>query len=90
MAFDAGAGDAGLHPAYLAAHGPIADPADLARRTLLHLDAPPEARWFTWASWFATQGVVRPRRSGELGLNTYDFVVQAALAGQGWRWGGCR
>ena len=70
-------------PAYLAAHGPFADPADLARRTLLHLDAPPEARWFTWASWFATQGVVRPRRSGELGLNTYDFVVQAALAGQG-------
>lgn len=70
-------------PAYLAGHGPLVTPDQLAATTLLHLDAAPEARWFTWASWFAEHGVQRPRRSGELGLNTYDFVVQAVLAGQG-------
>lgn len=70
-------------PAYLAAQGPLDTPAALASATLLHLDAPPEARWFTWTGWFAEHSVARSRRSGELGLNTYDFVVQAVLAGQG-------
>lgn len=50
---------------------------------LLHLEAPPGAGWLTWADWFAAQGLVRARRAGELQLNTYDLVIQAALAGQG-------
>ena len=51
--------------------------------SLLHLEAPPGAGWLTWADWFAAQGVLRGRRAGELQLNTYDLVIQAALAGQG-------
>lgn len=70
-------------PGFLEAQGAPDTPAQLAQAVLLHLDAPPEARWFTWAGWFSGHGIARPRRSGELGMNTYDFVVQAALAGQG-------
>ena len=51
--------------------------------SLLHLEAPAGAGWMTWADWFAAQGVVRTRRAGELQLNTYDLILQAALAGQG-------
>ena len=58
-------------------------PEALARAQLLHIDAPSDVRWLTWAGWFARHGLTRPRRSGELGLNTYEFVVQAVLAGQG-------
>jgi DNA-binding transcriptional LysR family regulator len=69
----------------VAVPGLVADghPEALAQAQLLHIDAPPEARWLTWAGWFSRHGIGRPRRSGELGLNTYEFVVQAALAGQG-------
>jgi DNA-binding transcriptional LysR family regulator len=70
-------------PGFLEAQRAPDTPAQLAQAVLLHLDAPPEARWFTWAGWFSGHGIARPRRSGELGMNTYDFVVQAALAGQG-------
>lgn len=58
-------------------------PEALAQAALLHIDAPPEVRWLTWQGWFARHGVNRPRRTGELALNTYEFVVQAVLAGQG-------
>ena len=58
-------------------------PEALAQAQLLHIDAPSDVRWLTWAGWFARHGLTRPRRSGELGLNTYEFVVQAVLAGQG-------
>ena len=58
-------------------------PEALAQAPLLHIDAPSDVRWLTWAGWFARHGLTRPRRSGELGLNTYEFVVQAVLAGQG-------
>jgi len=58
-------------------------PEALAQVQLLHIDAPSEARWVPWAGWFARHGLTRPRRNGELGLNTYEFVVQAVLAGQG-------
>ena len=58
-------------------------PETLAQAPLLHIDAPTEARWLTWAAWFARHGLTRPRRVGELALNTYEFVVQAVLAGQG-------
>lgn len=51
--------------------------------SLLHLEAPAGAGWMTWADWFAAQGMARGRRAGELHLNTYDLILQAALAGQG-------
>ncbi len=70
-------------PEHLAAHGPLDSPEALVHAALLHIDAPSEVRWLTWAGWFAAHGLTRSRRSGELGLNTYEFVVQAVLAGQG-------
>lgn len=70
-------------PAHLVAHGPLDTPEALAGATLLHIDAPSDVRWLTWPGWFAGHGLTRPRRSGELGLNTYEFVVQVVLSGQG-------
>jgi putative choline sulfate-utilization transcription factor len=70
-------------PGFRARFGPFADIASLAEAPLLHLDAAGRPRWLTWASWLATQGVVREPAQGDLGLNTYGFVIQAALAEQG-------
>lgn len=70
-------------PGYLARHGPFPDAAALARAPLLHLDTVGRPRWFTWSTWLATQGVARAPSEGDLGFNTYGFVVQAALAEQG-------
>lgn len=51
--------------------------------TLLHLQARTDAPWLDWEGWFAEQRrIARPGR-GDLRLNTYDLVVQAARAGQG-------
>ncbi|MEZ5888237.1 MAG: LysR substrate-binding domain-containing protein [Paracoccaceae bacterium] len=51
--------------------------------TLLHLQARTDAPWLDWDGWFADRGqTARPGR-GDLRLNTYDLVVQAARAGQG-------
>jgi putative choline sulfate-utilization transcription factor len=70
-------------PGFLSRHGPFPDAASLARAPLLHLDMVGKPRWFTWTSWLATQGVAREPSEGDLGLNTYGFVVQAALVEQG-------
>jgi DNA-binding transcriptional LysR family regulator len=59
---------------------------------LIHLDAEAGAEWLTWAGWFAARGLAMPgpersgpERSGagDIRLNTYDLVLQAALDGQG-------
>lgn len=60
-----------------------AEPAALARAPLLHLESPAGAAWLDWPGWFAAHGLTRAPRGGELVLNTFDLVVQAALAGQG-------
>lgn len=70
-------------PAFLARNGPFPDAASLARVPLLHLDTVGRPRWFTWTSWLLAQGVAREPREGDLGLNTYGFVIQAALTEQG-------
>ena len=70
-------------PGFLARHGPFPDAAALSRAPLLHLDTVGRPRWFTWESWLATQGVDRAPAEGDLGLNTYGFVIQAALSEQG-------
>ncbi len=70
-------------PAFLARYGPFPDAAALARAPLLHLDTVGRPRWFTWTSWLETQGVAREPAEGDLGLNTYGFVIQAALTEQG-------
>lgn len=50
---------------------------------LLHLVAGPGAAWMTWTDWLAASGVARRAGTGELGLTTYDLVIQAARAGEG-------
>jgi putative choline sulfate-utilization transcription factor len=70
-------------PGFRARFGPFPDAEALARQPLLHLDTAGRARWFTWTSWLAAQGVAREPAQGDLGLNTYGFVIQAATAEQG-------
>jgi putative choline sulfate-utilization transcription factor len=71
------------NPGFLARFGPFDEPAALARAPLLHLDTIGKPRWLTWTTWLAAQGVAREPAQGDLGLNTYGFVIQAALAEQG-------
>lgn len=68
---------------YRARYGPFDDPHSLSRQPLLHLDTVGKPRWLTWTTWLAVQGVEREPAQGDLGLNTYGFVIQAALSEQG-------
>ncbi|MEQ1943321.1 LysR substrate-binding domain-containing protein [Mesorhizobium sp. VNQ89] len=70
-------------PGFLERAGPIADAEAIARQPLLHLDTSGKPRWLTWTSWLAAYGVNRTPRQGDLGLNTYGFVIDAALAHEG-------
>ncbi|UUP19700.1 choline sulfate utilization transcriptional regulator [Nitratireductor thuwali] len=70
-------------PGFLARFGPFEEAAALAKAPLLHLETSGRPRWLTWTTWLAAQGVTREPAQGDLGLNTYSFVVQAALAEQG-------
>jgi putative choline sulfate-utilization transcription factor len=70
-------------PAFLAQHGPLADAAALARLPLLHLEAAAPERWLSWDDFFARQGLRQRPAGHDITLNTYPFVLQAALSGQG-------
>ncbi|MCK0207607.1 LysR substrate-binding domain-containing protein [Starkeya koreensis] len=74
-------------PHFAARHGlgenPDAAPGRLAGLPLLHLDSTPHPRWFTWRDWFAALDLAREPGAGDLSLNTYGLVVQAAIADQG-------
>ena len=70
-------------PGFLERYGPFDDPAKFARAPLLHLEVAGKSRWLTWESWLADHGITRKPAQGDLGLNTYGFVIQAALAEQG-------
>lgn len=70
-------------PGFLARFGPFEEAAALAKAPLLHLETSGRPRWLTWTTWLAAQGVTREPAQGDLGLNTYSFVIQAALAEQG-------
>lgn len=54
---------------------------------LVHLDALQQSVWFDWASYLRAQRPDRElaRAKGEMRFNTYSLVIEAALAGQGWR-----
>jgi putative choline sulfate-utilization transcription factor len=70
-------------PGFRSRFGPFPDAESLARQPLLHLDTAGRPRWLTWSTWLAAQGVARDPAQGDLGLNTYGFVIQAAMAEQG-------
>ena len=72
-------------PAYLAKHRRLAravSPAVLSGAHLLHLDES-SARWLTWASWFAAQGIAPKLPRPALTYASYPLLLQAALAGEG-------
>lgn len=52
---------------------------------LIHLDSPRQAQWLDWAGYLDRAGLLRDLRShkGNLRLNTYSLVIDAAQAGQG-------
>lgn len=62
---------------------PISAPDDLRQRTLLHLDVPRGGHWSSWADHARRLGVSGRRRAPDLTFNNYQFVIQAAIAGQG-------
>lgn len=70
-------------PGLAARLGPFGDAATLAAAPLLHLESSPGPRWFIWETWLAAQGCRRREGAGDLHLNTYALVIQAALAEQG-------
>lgn len=63
---------------------PLAEPADLARQTLIEGDnAQPSSACRSWRTWLRTQDLAQLEPQRELVLN-YDYQkVQAALSGQG-------
>ncbi len=56
---------------------------DLARQPLLHLETVGKPRWFHLGDMAADAGRGARTAVGDLGLNSYGFVVQAAVAEQG-------
>jgi LysR family transcriptional regulator, glycine cleavage system transcriptional activator len=63
---------------------PLAQPADLARHVLLHLDDPDgRTPWLEWNIWLAANGQPGLKPAGALRFKLYDQVIQAAVAGQG-------
>ncbi|KAB2786890.1 LysR family transcriptional regulator [Brucella anthropi] len=70
-------------PTYLAEHGPFPDGKRLGAASLLHLDTLQGDRWFTWQSWL--DAIDEDIEDGNYGLvfNTYNLVIEAAIADQG-------
>ena len=69
-------------PAYLRAHGAIADVQALTRASLLHLEERYRPR-LGWSGWLARFGVSLGRNTRLFRFNDYSVVLQAAIEGQG-------
>jgi LysR family glycine cleavage system transcriptional activator len=69
-------------PAYLERSDPIAEPNDLLNHTLLNLEGSSHATedWFWWLDRAGVRPSVAPHI---LRVNTYNVLIQEALAGQG-------
>lgn len=70
---------------FLDRNGPLEDPRQLAKTTLIHLDTSMPSPWFDWRRYFAEFSVIRDINAGrgDVSFNTYSLVVQAALSEQG-------
>jgi LysR family glycine cleavage system transcriptional activator len=69
-------------PAYLAAHGPLRDAADLHRCQLIHYEDALRRR-ATWAEWFAALDMPAPGLARSLRVTDHMVALQAAMDGQG-------
>ncbi len=70
-------------PAYLEKHGPFPQGKGLGSAPLLHLDTLQGDRWFTWDTWLGTIGEEIDEGNRGLVFNTYNLVIDAAMADQG-------
>ncbi len=70
-------------PAFLARNPGIAEPADLLRLPLLHVQPTRPERWLAWQGWFGAHGLTAPPDPHGLTFNSYALVVHAALMNQG-------
>jgi DNA-binding transcriptional LysR family regulator len=61
---------------------PLAEPADLRKHVLLHLDDP-RAAWVDWQLWLHALGLRDFEPAGKLHFSQYDQLIQAAADGQG-------
>jgi putative choline sulfate-utilization transcription factor len=70
-------------PGFLKQHGPFPNGKGLGSTALLHLDTLQGDRWFTWPSWL--DAIDEEIDDGNYGLvfNTYNLVLEAAIAEQG-------
>ncbi|MGU3398882.1 LysR substrate-binding domain-containing protein [Brucellaceae bacterium D45D] len=70
-------------PAFLEKNGPFPEGKGLGNAPLLHLDTLQGDRWFTWGSWLNAIGEDIDDGNRGLVFNTYNLVVEAAIADQG-------
>ena len=70
-------------PAFLERHGPFAGGQGLGAAPLLHLDTLQGDRWYTWRSWLDAIGETIADGNHGLVFNTYNLVIEAAIADQG-------
>lgn len=61
---------------------PLAEPADLRRHVLLHMDDD-NASLYEWDLWLRAFGLQDLKPAGALRFGSYDQVIQAAVTGQG-------
>lgn len=69
-------------PQYLENAPCLRTPKDLLQHTLINLDGPPHAAE-DWLWWLKEQNVTTPETVNILGLDSYDSVIQLAVAGDG-------
>ena len=69
-------------PEYLARHGAIEAPADLASARLIELDDE-NWTWINWRVWLTEHDVALPVAARALAISTYPLVVEAARQGHG-------
>ena len=78
-------------PALVRRGPPLARPGDLAGHVLLHYDdSGGSMPWLDWATWLAANGAPGIETAGSIRFSLYDQVIQAAMAGEGWRSGASR
>ncbi|MBC2885171.1 LysR family transcriptional regulator [Ochrobactrum sp. CM-21-5] len=70
-------------PAFLEKNGPFPDGKGLGSTPLLHLDTRQGHRWHTWQSWLAAMDENIADGNYGLVFNTYNLVIEAAIADQG-------
>jgi LysR family transcriptional regulator, glycine cleavage system transcriptional activator len=71
-------------PSLVEADPPLAKPADLATRTLLHLEWNPSfPTWPAWADWFKAAGAEGALATGGVYFNQMSMAIAAAARGQG-------